>query len=109
MLNADGCVDLIKDLAKELDEDVVIGYLVDIYTSAGTIVDRIGDLAEAESKTEFRIAGETGLMLGCTAIFETDIDRVPDLYLQSLSCCFGECRDFGFERTTILILEIPCP
>lgn len=41
--------DLIYKLSKHLDEDAIISHLVDVYTSSGTIVQRLADLAERES------------------------------------------------------------
>lgn len=48
-LNAQTCVDLIYQLSKHLDEDAIISHLVNVYTSSGTVVQRLADLAERES------------------------------------------------------------
>jgi hypothetical protein len=48
-LNAPNCVSLVRALSKELEEDRLITHLVDIWTSSGTIVQRLADLADVES------------------------------------------------------------
>lgn len=87
-LNGPGCVALMRRLCKELEEDKVISYLVDVFTCGGTIVDRLTDLINAESST---FAAEQSLLFRGNTLLSRAIDKYQRRYcIDWLEACVGD-------------------
>lgn len=87
-LNGPGCVALMRRLCKELEEDKVISYLVDVFTCGGTIVDRLTDLINAESST---FTGEQSLLFRGNTLLSRAIDKYQRRYcIDWLEACVGD-------------------
>lgn len=78
-LAAPESVGLVRALSKELDDDRLISYLVDIWTSSLTIVQRLADLADAES-ANFGSKLEPELLFRGNTLLSRSLDKFQRLY-----------------------------
>lgn len=86
-LNGPYCVSLMHRLCKELEEDLVVSHLVDVFAVGGTIADRLADLTRAESST---FAGEPALLFRGNTLLSRALDKYQRRYcIDWLDSCIG--------------------
>ncbi|CAO1630325.1 unnamed protein product [Parajaminaea phylloscopi] len=101
MIDGPDCADLIASLTFHLDEDQLIEQLVNLYTSLGSIADRIADLLEAESHT-WDVAQPELLFRGNTLLSRA-LDKFQRNHCREwLDVCIGNVvRDICREKLKI--------
>lgn len=95
-LDSVDCISLIETLCKRLEEDRVIAYLVEIYSSKGNIVDRLKELIDIESHA---FGDNAALLFRGNTILTRAIDKYQRMFCRDwLDACIGKtvrriCRD----------------
>ncbi|KAE8210245.1 hypothetical protein CF327_g5866 [Tilletia walkeri] len=95
ILNSDKFIPLVTVLTKVVDEQSVLGHLVDVFASSGTIVPRMADLTQAETDAMHE-GSELELLFRGNSLLSRSLDKYQRTY----------CTDWLFDSVGLFILNI---
>jgi len=94
-LNSNKFIPLVSALTKIVDEQSVLGHLVDVFASSGTIVPRMADLTQAEMDT-MNDSFEVELLFRGNTLLSRSLDKYQRTY----------CTEWLFDSIGLFILNI---
>ncbi|CAD6959456.1 unnamed protein product [Tilletia controversa] len=95
ILNSDKFIPLVSVLTKVVDEQNVLGHLVDVFASSGTIVPRLADLTQAETDA-MNEGSELELLFRGNSLLSRSLDKYQRTY----------CTDWLFDSVGLFVLNI---